>query len=122
MYNLTVATAHTFYVGSGQWLVHNQSCLTPSVVKDFAKNLPTMTRQDIIAELQKAGLTLKGQSPNGQFMEFVDASGRVRVKIHPPDKVTTYDHVHLYDGQGRPLNQGLKPDNTRSPATHIPIK
>jgi len=24
MYNLTVATAHTFYVGSGQWLVHNE--------------------------------------------------------------------------------------------------
>ncbi len=26
MYNLTVATAHTFYVGSGQWLVHNAGC------------------------------------------------------------------------------------------------
>ncbi len=25
MYNLTVDTAHTFYVGEGQWLVHN-SC------------------------------------------------------------------------------------------------
>ena len=25
MYNLTVATAHTYYVGEGQWLVHNQS-------------------------------------------------------------------------------------------------
>lgn len=24
MYNLTVADAHTFFVGSGQWLVHNQ--------------------------------------------------------------------------------------------------
>ncbi len=24
MYNLTVATAHTFFVGEGQWLVHNQ--------------------------------------------------------------------------------------------------
>jgi hypothetical protein len=23
MYNLTVGTAHTFYVGQGQWLVHN---------------------------------------------------------------------------------------------------
>ncbi len=26
MYNLTVATAHTFFVGSGQWLVHNSDC------------------------------------------------------------------------------------------------
>jgi hypothetical protein len=24
MYNLTVGTAHTFYVGQGQWLVHNE--------------------------------------------------------------------------------------------------
>ncbi|MCB0107996.1 MAG: hypothetical protein KDE53_18870, partial [Caldilineaceae bacterium] len=24
MYNLTVAEAHTFFVGDGQWLVHNQ--------------------------------------------------------------------------------------------------
>jgi hypothetical protein len=26
MYNLTVATAHTYFVGHGQWLVHNASC------------------------------------------------------------------------------------------------
>ncbi|MCB0107994.1 MAG: hypothetical protein KDE53_18860 [Caldilineaceae bacterium] len=29
MYNLTVAQAHTFFVGDGQWLVHN-ACLTPN--------------------------------------------------------------------------------------------
>ncbi len=26
MYNLTVAEAHTFFVGAGQWLVHNAKC------------------------------------------------------------------------------------------------
>ena len=26
MYNLTVAEAHTFFVGDGQWLVHNDTC------------------------------------------------------------------------------------------------
>jgi hypothetical protein len=26
MYNLTVDTAHTFFVGDGQWLVHNTNC------------------------------------------------------------------------------------------------
>jgi len=26
MYNLTVADAHTFFVGDGQWLVHNTDC------------------------------------------------------------------------------------------------
>jgi hypothetical protein len=28
MYNLTVAQAHTYYVGSGQWLVHNSDPCT----------------------------------------------------------------------------------------------
>ena len=28
MYNLTVDTAHTFFVGDGQWLVHNNTCPT----------------------------------------------------------------------------------------------
>ncbi|HXF83847.1 MAG TPA: polymorphic toxin-type HINT domain-containing protein [Anaerolineales bacterium] len=32
MYNLTVDTAHTFFVGEGQWLVHN-ACPTIKVSK-----------------------------------------------------------------------------------------
>ncbi len=28
MYNLTVDTAHTFFVGEGEWLVHNTNCIT----------------------------------------------------------------------------------------------
>ena len=28
MYNFTVASAHTYFVGDGQWLVHN-ACLRP---------------------------------------------------------------------------------------------
>jgi len=48
MYNLTVATAHTFFVGEGQWLVHNL-CLDPVALanewatartfKNWVKNL-----------------------------------------------------------------------------------
>ena len=30
MYNLTVDTAHTFFVGKGQWLVHNACPILPS--------------------------------------------------------------------------------------------
>jgi hypothetical protein len=33
MYNLTVDTAHTFFVGAGQWLVHNASCIVSPIVK-----------------------------------------------------------------------------------------
>ncbi len=37
MYNLTVETAHTFYVGDGEWLVHNAGCCTASA--DLARNM-----------------------------------------------------------------------------------
>lgn len=43
MYNLTVAEAHTFFVGDGQWLVHN---CNPSYPKDFAtKNTKNWSAQ-----------------------------------------------------------------------------
>jgi pretoxin HINT domain-containing protein len=34
MYNLTVETAHTFFVGSGQWLVHNTCGLNDGLTND----------------------------------------------------------------------------------------
>ncbi|MCB8944224.1 MAG: hypothetical protein H6658_10760 [Ardenticatenaceae bacterium] len=34
MYNFTVATAHTYFIGEGQWLVHND-CQLPNGVRDF---------------------------------------------------------------------------------------
>jgi hypothetical protein len=40
MYNLTVDTAHTFYVGDGHWLVHNSCATTPGgrTMSDHAEN------------------------------------------------------------------------------------
>lgn len=36
MYNLTVAEAHTFYVGTGQWLVHNAGvCPDKALIKQL---------------------------------------------------------------------------------------
>lgn len=32
MYNFTVGTAHTYFVGDGEWLVHNSNCLDWSIV------------------------------------------------------------------------------------------
>ncbi|GIK59105.1 MAG: hypothetical protein BroJett015_47680 [Chloroflexota bacterium] len=37
MYNFTVAAAHTYSVGDGQWLVHND-CKLPTAVSDFLGN------------------------------------------------------------------------------------
>jgi preprotein translocase subunit YajC len=38
MYNLSVDTAHTFFVGEGQWLVHNADC--GEIAFGFTRNLP----------------------------------------------------------------------------------
>jgi hypothetical protein len=40
MYNLTVDTAHTFFVGEGQWLVHN-AC-GPKIPKGIPTNKPVV--------------------------------------------------------------------------------
>lgn len=39
MYNLTVDTAHTFFVGDGQWLVHNANPCTHIIHPDDAKHI-----------------------------------------------------------------------------------
>jgi hypothetical protein len=38
MYNLTVDVAHTFFVGNGRWLVHNQ-CNIPQLTGSLPKEL-----------------------------------------------------------------------------------
>ena len=41
MYNLTVATAHTYFVGEGQWLVHNIRCnFRPDGYKNLEDLIP----------------------------------------------------------------------------------
>ena len=51
MYNLTVDVAHTFFVGDGQWLVHNDDCLDIGDPFETLKNssyLSDAERQEVI--------------------------------------------------------------------------
>ncbi len=57
------------------------------------KNFPNMSKQDIINSLP-AGWTTKGRMPDAHLY---DADGNFRGRLDPPDKVTLYDHIHLYD-------------------------
>ena len=93
-----------------------------SNISDLASKAGGKTRPELIADLEKAGLKIKGQSPDGRFMEFVDDVGRVRAKIHPPDKVTPMHHLHLYDEAGNSLDVTLHPVLPTSPAAHIPVR
>ena len=97
-----------------------KSGLTKGNIQDYLNNAASKTPQEIAKDLQAAGLKLKGSSPDGRFMEFVDRFGNVRAKIHPADKVTKYPHLHIYDKAGNALNKALDKVSPKSPGGHIP--
>ena len=87
----------------------------------YLDNVDSVPRTKLVSDMERVGLTLKGLSPDGRFMEFVDKQGNVRAKIHPPDKVTPYNHLHIYDRKQQPLDKGLNYVDQRSPDAHIKI-
>ncbi|MCP5101666.1 MAG: hypothetical protein GY943_39495, partial [Chloroflexi bacterium] len=70
MYNFTVATAHTYFVGEGQWLVHND-CLGRNA-RDYAQDVASnatsrSSRPSTIAALETPdGRVFYGQSGHGE--------------------------------------------------------
>ncbi|MBO0931732.1 hypothetical protein [Fibrella aquatilis] len=92
-------------------------------LKAFLKNAGSLTKTDILQHVQKnvPSLKLKGKSPDGRFFEFVDSRGTTRLKIHPPDKVTPYDHIHIYNRRGQPLDANLQIGDAKSADVHIKI-
>jgi hypothetical protein len=67
MYNLSVAVAHTFFVGDEQWLVHNcgEEALGEAVetFADEARRLPASQRPGTVAVMETAdGTPFKGAS------------------------------------------------------------
>lgn len=83
-----------------------------------AENIPNMSKQEILDSLPK---NWKYADNNG-FVHIRDANGNVRMKIDPPDKVTKYDHVHLFDESGNPIDVNLNVVDRKSPDAHIPYK
>ena len=55
MYNLTVATAHTYFVGDGQWLVHNLCKFTP--VKGFKDRVESVKATITLGDLDTGTVT-----------------------------------------------------------------
>jgi len=58
---------------------------------------------------------------NNGFIHIRDAQGRMRVEIHPPDRVTNFQHRHHYDTLGRSIDAQGNVVHYRSPEAHIPI-
>lgn len=58
---------------------------------------------------------------NGR-VHIKDANGKFRVRIDPPDNVTNYRHIHIYDELGNPLDIDGNIVGPKSPDGHIPWK
>lgn len=57
---------------------------------------------------------------NNGRVHIKDGAGQMRVRIDPPDKITKYQHMHIYDEVGNPLDKlGNIVDRT-SPDGHLP--
>ncbi|WP_044640136.1 DNRLRE domain-containing protein [Risungbinella massiliensis] len=83
-----------------------------------ADNIPNMSKQEIFDGLPS---NWKYTENNG-FVHIRDDIGNIRMRIDPPDKVTKYDHVHLYDQKGNPLDVNLNIVDRKSADAHIPYK
>lgn len=86
--------------------------------KISAGDIPNMSKQEILDSLPK---DWKYTENNG-FVHIKDVNGNIRMKIDPPDKVTKYDHVHLFDESGNPIDVNLNIVDRKSPDAHIPYK
>lgn len=59
-------------------------------------------------------------SPDGRYVHIRDGNGNYRIRIDPPDKVTNYRHIHVFDGKGNALDINGKVVPYKSPDAHIP--
>lgn len=111
-FNLPIQTIHTQSL--------NNLKLTRESIRTYLSNLELTNRTQIISDLESVGLKQAGKSPDNRFLEFNDRFGNTRVKIHPPDKMTLYDHLHVYNKRSNSLNRNLEVVDKRSVEAHIP--
>ncbi len=110
MYNLSVARDHTFFVGDGQWLVHNTGCTIVALAKGGiirdGMTLGTDEALDLAEEFLGPGYRDAG---NGRFVS-ADGTRQVRMK-----------DVDLLPNKGCPhLNFEILTPNPRNPSKPLP--
>lgn len=96
-----------------------QGVVTRNSIREYLLNLSGVSKNELVNDIKSFGLDLKSPS-NIKFMTFKDKNGIVRIKIHPPDKTTLYDHIHLYNKSGDSLDKFLNTVKRTSPDAHIP--
>ena len=90
-----------------------------NIAKNFDTNdIPNLTKQEIIDAIPD---DWQYTEHNG-FVHIKDEAGKMRIRIDPPDKVTQYPHVHVYDDDGNLLDSLGNIVDRKSPDGHIPYK
>lgn len=77
-----------------------------------------MTKADILDGLPDGWK----YTENNGFIHVRDLNGKVRMKIDPPDNMTKFDHVHLFDNNGNPIDINGNIVNRKSSDAHIPYE
>ena len=90
-------------------------------------NLDSMMSENLSSVVNCSREELQEYTPNG--WSFHEHNGRIhikdnnmviRIRIDPPDRVTTYTHIHLYNQNGEPLDINGSVVGHREPSGHIP--
>lgn len=56
---------------------------------------------------------------NNGRIHIKDSDGNFRVRIDPPDKITKYQHMHIFDRNGNPLDVNGNIVGKKNPDGHI---
>ncbi|MDA7028607.1 hypothetical protein PJ311_18915, partial [Bacillus sp. CLL-7-23] len=99
---------------------------TGKSIKKLDKLSPTDLNKMSLDELKESlpdDWSFNANGPNGNdFVHIKDRNGQYRIRIDPPDRVTKYDHMHIYDESGNSLDINGKIVEYDAPAAHIPYK
>ncbi|MBC6301296.1 DUF4280 domain-containing protein [Listeria booriae] len=107
--------------GRGKWKVpkkkvsQNKKSKKSRAIKDVT-DFKDKTREEIPDSLPEGWTHTEH---NGRI-HIKDENGIVRVRTDPPDKQTNYNHMHIYDKDGKPLDKYGNLVDRKSTDAHIP--
>lgn len=87
-----------------------------SILNKTPEEISNMSRKELESSIPDGW---DFQNHNGRI-HIKDENGSFRVRIDPPDKVTDYTHIHLFDKNGNPLDILGNIVSRKDPSGHIP--
>ena len=110
MYNLTVDDVHTFYVGEGEWLVHNQNpCKMAGTPSGQFVSVPDPWPSRVANNGQRIVYQKPGSTGNADMIRIMDPTTRY------PNGYIVY-----YNSDGQPLDPTTGKPGSRA-TTHIAL-